>query len=255
MDLKCDIVMAEGFTSLPQRARLISEAWFERNGFCLACESDKVEPLTANTRASDFRCPNCEQRYELKSYSRRPARNLVDGAYASLLGRILDGSVPAFLLLERTPVWQVKSLTAIHSMFLTPEVVVARAPLSALARRAGWVGCNIRLDKIADDAKVAIVSDFHALSPINVRKAFQVFNRLKSIRVESRGWTTLTIGLIRVLGMREFTLGDLYSKESEIHSIYPKNRNIRAKIRQQLQVIRDLGYLEFLGDGTYRWLL
>ena len=27
------------------------------------------------------------------------------------------------------------------------------------------------------------------------------------------------------------------------------------KIRQQLQILRDLGYLEFLGSGTYRILI
>jgi len=30
------------------------------------------------------------------------------------------------------------------------------------------------------------------------------------------------------------------------------NHNIRPKIRQQLQILRDLGFLEFLGDGSYR---
>ena len=30
------------------------------------------------------------------------------------------------------------------------------------------------------------------------------------------------------------------------------NRHVRDKIRQQLQVLRDLGLLEFRGDGSYR---
>ena len=33
------------------------------------------------------------------------------------------------------------------------------------------------------------------------------------------------------------------------------NRNIQPKIRQQLQVLRDLGLLEFLGVGEYRLLV
>ena len=33
---------------------------------------------------------------------------------------------------------------------------------------------------------------------------------------------------------------------------YPKNWHVRDKIRQQLQVFRDKGLLEFLGSGTYR---
>jgi type II restriction enzyme len=30
------------------------------------------------------------------------------------------------------------------------------------------------------------------------------------------------------------------------------NRHVRQKIRQQLQVLRDRGYLEFKGKGRYR---
>jgi type II restriction enzyme len=34
--------------------------------------------------------------------------------------------------------------------------------------------------------------------------------------------------------------------------LHPANRNIRPKIRQQLQVLRDMGLVEFLGGGEYR---
>lgn len=33
---------------------------------------------------------------------------------------------------------------------------------------------------------------------------------------------------------------------------YPANRHVRPKLRQQLQCLRDLGLIEFLGGGTYR---
>ncbi len=33
---------------------------------------------------------------------------------------------------------------------------------------------------------------------------------------------------------------------------HPQNNNIRPKIRQQLQVLRDKGVIEFLGRGLYR---
>lgn len=34
--------------------------------------------------------------------------------------------------------------------------------------------------------------------------------------------------------------------------LYPGNNNVRPKIRQQLQVLRDRGWLEFNGRGVYR---
>lgn len=34
--------------------------------------------------------------------------------------------------------------------------------------------------------------------------------------------------------------------------LHSKNRHVRDKIRQQLQVLRDLGLIDFLGFGSYR---
>jgi type II restriction enzyme len=34
--------------------------------------------------------------------------------------------------------------------------------------------------------------------------------------------------------------------------VHPDNRHVRDKIRQQLHVFRDLGFVEFLGRGRYR---
>jgi len=49
----------------------------------------------------------------------------------------------------------------------------------------------------------------------------------------------------------EFTLSELYSYREELARLHPKNRNIEAKIRQQLQLLRDRGVIEFLGKGRY----
>ena len=55
------------------------------------------------------------------------------------------------------------------------------------------------------------------------------------------------------LGSSEFTLEDFNIRfEQELASLHPKNRHIRPKIRQQLQVLRDRNVLEFLGHGHYR---
>jgi type II restriction enzyme len=52
-----------------------------------------------------------------------------------------------------------------------------------------------------------------------------------------------------------FTLKEIYSAEPVLQLIYPRNTRIRAKIRQQLQVIRDHGRLQFVdNDGVYRRL-
>jgi type II restriction enzyme len=49
-----------------------------------------------------------------------------------------------------------------------------------------------------------------------------------------------------------FTLAGVYAHPAALAKLHPNNRHVRDKIRQQLQVLRDLGLLEFLGDGNYR---
>ena len=49
-----------------------------------------------------------------------------------------------------------------------------------------------------------------------------------------------------------FTLKDIYAYESFFQKKYPNNNFIKDKIRQQLQILRDRGLLEFKSRGKYR---
>ena len=255
MLLRCDTSVADRYASQAQKSRVLSELWLESNGYCLSCDSTVLHRTRANTRATDFLCPKCDQSYELKTFRVQPSRSLVDGAYSALMGRILSGSAPTLMMLERNANWEIQNFTAIHHLFLTPEVVEKRKPLSDTARRAGWIGCNIRLDRIAADAKIPIVAYGKTEDPRTVRGAFQRFENLSRVSPEKRGWTNLTLGIIRTLQAHSFTLKDVYDREGDFADVYPTNKNIRPKIRQQLQVLRDLGYLKFLGNGAYRALI
>jgi type II restriction enzyme len=255
MLLRCDTSAADKYTSPAQKSRILSEIWFQSNAYCLSCDNDRLLAVAPNTRATDFICQVCNQNYELKSFRIKPSRTLVDGAYGALMTRILDGSVPTLMMLERSESWEIRSLTAIHHLFLTPDVIARRKALSASARRAGWIGCNILLDRIAEDAQIEVVKEGHPNEPTKVREQFRRFNGLKSIGPESRGWVTLTLRIIRDLRRKSFSLASLYEREGYLSSIYPNNKHIRAKVRQQLQVLRDLGYVEFSGRGSYRLLI
>ena len=254
MQLEYDQSVATAYKSSSQQARVISESWFSENCYCLACDSDRLVRSAANTRALDFSCDFCGHGYELKTFVRRPTKSLVDGAFASLIGRINSNSAPTLCLLERNHSWQIKSLTAIHSCFLTAWVVEKRPPLGEHARRAGWVGCVIRLDRIPYDGEIAVVKGGACLPKAVVRNEFRRFLPLETLAPERRGWATLTLSIVRTIGKARFSLADLYERESEFAAIYPGNRHIRPKIRQQLQVLHDLGVLSFEGSGSYRIL-
>ncbi len=58
--------------------------------------------------------------------------------------------------------------------------------------------------------------------------------------------------VVQSLGKLEFTLADVYARADALAKLHPKNAHVRPKIRQQLQVLRDLGLLDFLGGCSYR---
>jgi type II restriction enzyme len=75
---------------------------------------------------------------------------------------------------------------------------------------------------------------------------------LKEQSAAARGWLIEVMKCVDAVGRQDFTLEDVYAQEDPLHRLYPANRNVRPKIRQQLQVLRDRGYLRFLGRGRYR---
>lgn len=69
--------------------------------------------------------------------------------------------------------------------------------------------------------------------------------------ISAKGWLLDIMRSIEKLGRREFTLNDVYAFENELSGLHPDNRHIKDKIRQQLQILRDRGYLQFTGKGNY----
>lgn len=72
---------------------------------------------------------------------------------------------------------------------------------------------------------------------------------------DSRGWLSDVLACVEALDVaagETFTLEEMYGFEEELSRRWPENRHIRAKIRQQLQVLRDEGVLEFVGGGEYQ---
>jgi hypothetical protein len=67
------------------------------------------------------------------------------------------------------------------------------------------------------------------------------------------GWTHLTFEGVLGVGDRDFSLDDLFALcEPRAREQYPNNKHVRAKLRQQLQRLRDREAVEFLGRGRYR---
>jgi hypothetical protein len=124
--------------------------------------------------------------------------------------------------------------------------------------------------------------------PSEVRAQFRKVKPLKELSVKERGWTLDVLNLVRRIveergcphpqhfrqtqrrgkvpvapdapratagdsrAPNEFTNEDVYAFARELEKLHPDNRHIRDKIRQQLQVLRDLGLLRHIGSGLWR---
>lgn len=252
MVLNCNPELAAHLHGRTQKVRVITESWFGSFGYCLHCTSNMLDQTAANTRARDYECPRCSTPYELKSSAKALGIRVVDGEYATMMRRITAGEAPTLMLLQYSAEWCIQNLIALHSVFLTPAVVEPRRPLSLTARRAGWQGCNLRVDRIPVDGRIALVRDGVVADKREVRRLFAKSEQFAELKPERRGWAGLVLDAVRKIGKNEFILTEVYAFEEAMHAAYPQNSHVRDKIRQQMQVLRDLGYVEFLGRGEYR---
>jgi type II restriction enzyme len=248
-----DSSLALGYASASQRARVVTEAWIKHHGYCLACKGDQLVPTSANTQARDFECKHCRHAYELKSAASPFGKRVTDGAYASMMRRISTSTTPSFLLLQYTATWNVTNLWAIHHALITPSAIEQRKALAVTAKRAGWVGCNILLSGIPPEGRIPLVVNGFAIPKSESRRRFAASEGLSHLSPLGRGWAASTLRLLHKMDKPRFTIEEAYSLEAELSLLYPSNKNVRPKIRQQLQVLRDAGIIRFESRGNYRF--
>jgi type II restriction enzyme len=216
-----------------------------------------VRRLPANTPTIDFICPGCESRFQLKSQRHPFAARINDAAYSKMREAVLGGLTPNLFALHYDPSrWTVQNLILIPRFVFSLSCIERRRPLSASAQRHGFVGCHILLVNIPADARIAVVDSGKPARPAEVRDMYARLRPLERMGHEARGWTLDVLNAVRSLvasvDREEFTLAEVYALEGRLRRLHPQNRFVRPKIRQQLQRLKDLGFVEFLGAGRYR---
>lgn len=245
--------LARQYKSLSQQTRAVTELWGEENFYCLNCPSPRLDRTPHGTKGVDYICPRCQDTYQLKGQSRPLAGRIPDAAYKVMLGLIRTGRPPhLFALHYDRAAWTVTNLVLVPSFAFTESAIEKRAPLSPSARRHGWVGCTIVLANIPPDARVLLVLDGEPQNPGTARKLYARLRPLQNLPLESRGWRLDVLNVVRKLNKREFTLDEVYQFATELSSLHPQNRHVEPKIRQQLQRLRDLEFLDFVSPGHYR---
>jgi type II restriction enzyme len=245
--------LGSSYQSGSQRARVVTEAWGEHNLYCPNCPSPKLDRLTHNTKASDFKCPSCGFWYQLKGQKSRIGNRVTDGAYEAMMDAIRNDQTPNFYFMQyELATWTIQNLLLIPRFAFPPSAIIKRNPLAITARRAGWIGCNIALDRIPIDARIPLVSNRTITPAKAVREQFKKVKPLEQISIKERGWTLDVLNIVRRLGKVEFANEDVYAFERELEQLHPDNRHIKDKIRQQLQKLRDKKLLLHIGRNCWR---
>lgn len=239
------------YQSLSQTARVLTEGWVEQQAFCARCGNNRLTRFANNLPVADFYCASCNEQFELKSTKGTFRAKVVDGAYTTKIARLSSNSNPNLLLL-RHKLSAVTDLIVIPKHFFVPNIIQKRRPLSNNARRAGWVGSNIIIAAIPESGKIYIVRSGQAQPRELVRQQWERTAFLAEEAIAARGWLLEVMHTIEALGKAEFEIDEVYADEQRLQHAYPENRHVREKIRQQLQVLRDRGYLEFVSRGSYR---
>jgi type II restriction enzyme len=250
--LKKDI--AARYKSPSQKIRVLTENWVGEEVFCPSCGKE-VSRYAHNRPVADFYCPICEEDYELKSKRESFGSKIVDGAFNSVIRRLESNHNPnLFLLSYNLQSYEILNFFVVPKHFFVPQMIEKRKPLSQIAHRAGWVGCNIILTNIPQSGKIFYVKDKVILPPKTILENWQKTLFLKKEpKATERGWLLDIMNCIDKLE-EEFSLAEIYKFEKELQIKHPHNLHIKDKIRQQLQILRDSGYIEFLGKGKYRLL-
>jgi type II restriction enzyme len=255
MDPRLPTHFGLGYKSPSQLARRITEPWGKENLYCCACRSDRLDAQANNAQVSDFLCPECVERYQLKSQSKKLGGKILGSNYQKLLDAILDNRSPNFFLLHyQLPEWLVRNLLVIPRFAISPSVVIKRKPLSATAERKNWTGYVLNVALIPDSAKIPLITEGAERPRREVREKFARIAKIQTLKPEQRGWTLDVLRCVESLPNPVFTNDDIYAFEPELARLYPGNRHIQPKIRQQLQVLRDRGLLRQPQRGVWQRL-
>lgn len=252
MNLSFNTKLAEGYSSNSQIARILTENWVKENSYCPCCGEIQLIEFENNRPVADYYCKKCKEEFELKSKNGKFSNTINDGAYSTMIERINSKQNPNFFFLTYSKSWSVENFLIIPKHFFTTEIIVKRKPLSDSARRAGWVGCNIDISNIAEAGKVFLIKDAKTIDKKIVETSFKKTLFLRDKSLETRGWIIDLMVCIDLIKKETFTLEDVYKFEDKLKLKYPNNNFVKDKIRQQLQVLRDKGIIEFISRGNYR---
>jgi len=241
------------YVSGSQSARAWTERWVRDWVFCPNCGGVTISQFPNNSPVADFFCNSCKEEYELKSQKTAFGSKVLDGAFRTKCERLAaDNNPNLFLLNYDLKQFSVRNFFVVPKHFFVRDIIAERKPLAQTARRAGWIGSHILLQQIPRSGKIYFVRDGQIEPKGSVLKQWKKTLFLRDEAQKARGWLIEVMKCIEAIGKPEFQIDDVYDFERRLGHLYPENKNVKPKIRQQLQFLRDRGYLEFVSRDYYR---
>jgi len=254
LHLSLDADLLGMYPSGRQSARLLTESWIENNLYCPNCLEPRLEREQVNTPLTDFRCVNrsCGQTFQLKAQRGKIGPVWRDSAYNPWSESFTKGTTPNLTLMH----YDIKDLRVLNLEVIPPFFIRPSCIMKwELSTRPNYWMCSILLHSVGPDAHIKIVTDGVEEDRQRVQERYRSFAWMRHLPPQSRGWTADVLRCIRELGNRSFTLKEVYkSYEQELQKLHPENKNVQAKIRQQLQVLRDRNKIRFIGKGCYEFI-
>lgn len=241
--------LAKDYKSKSQKVRVMSENWVAHNIYCPICGNSHISNLDNNIPVADFSCDYCGEVFELKSKCGNIGKKIVDGAYSTMIERITSANNPDLFVMQYSSDLQVVNLTLVPKFFFVPSIIEKRKPLALTARRAG---CNILYSAIPKQGRITIINGQQLSDIKTVVEEYSKVKKLQTNNIENRSWLLDILSCVNTIDSIDFSLQDMYKFVEILQEKHIHNNNIEAKIRQQLQILRDKGFIEFLERGHYR---
>jgi len=258
MDLHLnDTPDARCYHSGTQRARVITEGWTKDNLYCPICGEHHLVQFEASRPVADFFCVRCGAEFEQKSFRRKQSglpKKIAGSAYSAMIKRLSSEANPHLLVLTHIDE-KVNNLVLVPKHFFTTSIVEERKPTRPKGRKKEWIGSNIILEGIPESGRIYIIKDGVEEDPAKVRALYKKTLPLITRDLESAGWLMDVLKCMETIPSEYFSLNDIYAFEADLQKNHPGNIHIKDKIRQQLQILRDKGFIEFEGRGKYKKII
>lgn len=251
MSLNLYSTVADKYKNNSQKIKNLTEDWVNKYIYCPTCGNDLNE-YKNNKPVADFYCSKCQEDYELKSKQGSKLGKIIpDGAYDTMIERITSDTSPHFFFLNYDKsTYEIVNFLATPDYMFIPEMIIKRN--KALKDRPNYFMCSIDISSIPNSGKIFYIKDGEKQSKDKILEEWHKLSFLKeSHTIKSKGWILDIIKCIEKINKNNFTLNDLYQFENYLRLKHPENNNIQAKIRQQLQILRDKNYLRFESRGKY----